>query len=430
MPAGLEQGKSTMKHLIIGNGPTGVIAAETIARNAPQDQVTLLGDEPEPCYSRMAIPYLLMGNIDERGAWLRKDPQHFSRLGIRQEAGRAQRVDTMGRIVHLADGRGLDYDRLLIASGSSPMAPPIPGIDSPGVHACWTMEDARRIMQLARPGARVVQMGAGFIGCIIMEALAARGVTLTVIEMGDRMVPRMMGPGAGSMIKAWCEQKGIVVHTSTRVDAIAPGAPLGVTLSSGMTIEADLVISATGVQPNIGFARDSGIDCKQGVLVDPAMQTNMAGVYAAGDCAEAWDEASGRTVVSAIQPNAVEQGRCAAMNMSGRPVRMVDVPQINVLDTLGLISTSFGRWDGVANGEHAELLDAPAFRFLRLEFDEDRLVGSNAVGHIQHAGVLRGLIMQKVRLGAWKDRLIADPMRLTEAYIACAQRQDAWQHAH
>ena len=419
-----------MKHLIIGNGPAGVVAAETIVKNAPQDQVVLLGDEPEPCYSRMAIPYLLMGNIEERGTWLRKDPQHFSRLGIHKDAGRAQLVDTTARIVHLADGRGLAYDRLLIASGSSPMAPPIPGIESAGVHACWTMEDARRIMRLARPGARVVQMGAGFIGCIIMEALAARGVVLTVIEMGDRMVPRMMGPGAGSMIKAWCQQKGIAVYTSTRVEAIGPGAPLTVTLSTGETIEADLVISATGVQPNIGFVRDSGIQCKQGVLVDSTMQTSVPGIYAAGDCAEAWDNASGRTLVSAIQPNAVEQGRCAAMNMTGRPVRMVDVPQINVLDTLGLISTSFGRWDGVAGGDHAELLDAPGFRFLRLEFDEDRLVGSNAVGHIQHAGVLRGLIMQKVRLGAWKDRLVADPMRLTEAYIACSQRQDSWQHAH
>lgn len=419
-----------MKHLIIGNGPAGVIAAETIVGNAPQHQVVLLGDEPEPCYSRMAIPYLLTGNIDERGTWLRKDPQHFSRLGIRQETGRAQRIDTLGRIVHTADGRALSYDTLLIASGSSPMAPPISGIDSAGVHACWTMEDARRIMRLARPGARVVQMGAGFIGCIIMEALASRGVALTVVEMGDRMVPRMMGPGAGGMIKAWCQQKGVTVHTSTRVDAIVPGAPLTVALSNGATIEADLVISATGVQPNIGFARDSGIHCKQGVLVDATMQTSVPGIYAAGDCAEAWDHASGRTVVSAIQPNAVEQGRCAGMNMSGRPVQMVDVPQINVLDTLGLISTSFGRWDGVAGGDHAELLDVPGFRYLRLEFEEDRLVGSNAVGHIQHAGVLRGLIMQKLRLGVWKDRLMADPTQLTEAYIACAQRQDAWQHAH
>ena len=419
-----------MKHLIIGNGPAGVIAAETIAGHAPQDQVVLLGDEPEPCYSRMAIPYLLMGNITEQGTYLRKDPQHFSSRGIRQEHGRAVRIDAAARIVHLADGRGMAYDRLLLATGSSPVAPPIPGIDSAGVHPCWTMEDARRIMQLARPGARVVQMGAGFIGCIIMEALAARGVDLTVVEMGDRMVPRMMGPGAGNMIKAWCQHKGIKVYTSTRVDAIGPGAPLQVALSNGEALSADLIISATGVKPHIGIARDSGIHCKQGILVDSTMQSSVPGIYAAGDCAEAFDSASGQTVVSAIQPNAAEQARCAGMNMAGRALRMVDVPQINVLDTLGLISTSFGRWDGVPGGDHAELADAPAFRFLRLEFDGDRLIGSNAVGHTQHAGVLRGLIGQRVGLGAWKDRLKKDPTRLMEAYIACAQRQHAWQHAH
>jgi hypothetical protein len=117
------------------------------------------------------------------------------------------------------------------------------------------------------------------------------------------------------------------------------------------------------------------------------------------------------------------------MNMAGRALRMNDVPQINVLDTLGLISTSFGRWDGVPGGEHAELIDVPAFRFLRLEFEGDRLIGSNAVGHTQHAGVLRGLISQRVRLGAWKDRLKEDPTRLMEAYIACAQQQQVWRHA-
>jgi NAD(P)H-nitrite reductase large subunit len=419
-----------MKHLIIGNGPAGVIAAETIVGHAPQDQVVLLGDEPEPSYSRMAIPYLLMGNITEQGTYLRKDPQHFSSRGIRLEHGRAKSIDTAAGIVHLADGRGLSYDRLLLATGSSPVAPPIPGMDSPGVHTCWTMEDARRIMQLAQPGARVVQMGAGFIGCIIMEALAARGVELSVIEMGDRMVPRMMGAGAGNMIKAWCQHKGIRVHTSTRVNAIEPGAPLRLTLSSGEVLEADLIISATGVKPQIGIARESGIHCKDGILVDATMQSSVPGIYAAGDCAEAFDQATGHTVVSAIQPNAAEQGRCAGMNMAGRALRMTDVAQINVLDTLGLISTSFGRWDGVPGGDHAELIDMPAFRFLRLEFEGDRLIGSNAVGHTQHAGVLRGLIGQKVRLGAWKDRLKEDPTRLMEAYIACAQQQEVWRHAN
>jgi len=422
--------ENTMNHLIIGNGPAGVIAAETLRKYAPRDEVVLLGDEDEPCYSRMAIPYLLMGNIGEEGTWLRKDPEHFRRLRIRQEHGRARLIDAVGRVVRLDDGRELAYDRLLLATGSTPVTPPVPGTNSAGVHACWTMEDARHIMQLARPGARVLQMGAGFIGCIIMEALAARGVDLTVVEMGDRMVPRMMGPGAGNMIRAWCQQKGVTVHTSTWVEAIAPGAPLRVTLSSGETLAADLLISATGVRPNVGIARESGIHCKEGVLVDSAMQSSVPGIYAAGDCAEAWDSATGQTVVSAIQPNAVEQARCAAMNMAGRPLRMDQVAQLNVLDTLGLISTSFGRWDGVPGGDHAELIDAPAFRFLRLEFDGDRLIGSNAVGHVQHAGVLRGLIGQKVRLGSWKDKLKEDPTRLMEAYIACAQQQHAWQHAH
>ena len=107
------------------------------------------------------------------------------------------------------DGGVHAYDRLLIATGSSPATPPIPGIAGPGVHPCWTLADARAIMALAQPGARVLQMGAGFIGCIIMEALAARGVQLSVVEMGDRMVPRMMGPVAGGMIKDWCEAKGV-----------------------------------------------------------------------------------------------------------------------------------------------------------------------------------------------------------------------------
>jgi NADPH-dependent 2,4-dienoyl-CoA reductase/sulfur reductase-like enzyme len=151
------------------------------------------------------------------------------------------------------------------------------------VHPCSTLAYAREITALAKREARVLQMGAVFIGCIIMEALAARHVQLTVVEMGDRMVPRMMGEGAGGMIKRWVEKKGITVYTSTRVEAIEPGPPLTVLLSNGKHLPVDLVISATGVQPNIGFLEDSGILCLQGVLTDERLQTNIAGVYAAGD---------------------------------------------------------------------------------------------------------------------------------------------------
>lgn len=420
-----------MHHLILGAGPAGVIAAETIRKHAPRDSITLVGDEREPPYSRMAIPYLLMGNVNERGTYLRKSPAHFSDLKINVLQALVKRVDAAAKTVVLENGELLKFDTLLIATGSRPVRPPIPGIDLPGVHPCWTLADARSIMALATPGARVLQMGAGFIGCIIMEALAARGVALSVVEMGDRMVPRMMGPIAGGMIKDWCEAKGVQVFTGTRVEAISKGAghALQVKLSSGKTLEVDLVISATGVKPAIGFLESSGITCLQGVLTDEHMQTNIPGIYAAGDCAEAFDKVSGKTIVSAIQPNAAEQARVAALNMVGQKTELKGVTQINVLDTLGLISASFGDWQGVPGGEHAELTDRPAGRHLSLQFKEDVLVGCNSVGWTEHVGVMRGLVEGQVKLAEWKDTLKNDPTLLMQAYLARAQGQGGWSGA-
>ena len=471
-----------MKHVILGAGPAGVIAAETLRKHAPHDDIVVIGDEPEPPYSRMAIPYLLIGKVGEAGTYLRRDADHFAKLRITLQRGRAQAVDVQQRSVTLEDGSRVAFDKLLIATGSSPASPPIPGIDGPGVHPCWTMQDARAIMALAQPGARVLQMGAGFIGCIIMEALATRGVKLSVVEMGDRMVPRMMGPTAGGMIKDWCESKGVTVYTGARVEAIerpaaippanpavAPPEPglldkiaqalgfgdppdaapapapisapapapatatapaaMQVRLSTGQQLDADLVISATGVRPNIGFLKDSSVLCLVGVLTDEHLQTNVAGIYAAGDCAEAFDKVSGTSIVSAIQPNAAEQARVAALNMAGQVTALKGVTQINVLDTLGMISASFGQWQGVPGGEQVELCNPAAGKLLSLQFSGDRLVGCNAIGWTEHVGVMRGLVEGQVRLaGDWKQRLLADPTLLMEAYLANAQGQQAMAH--
>ncbi|HMR71961.1 MAG TPA: FAD-dependent oxidoreductase, partial [Rubrivivax sp.] len=217
--------------------------------------------------------------------------------------------------------------------------------------------------------------------------------------------------------------------TGARVDAIERDATpaMKVRLSTGAVLDADLVITATGVKPNIGFLEDSGVRCLVGVLTDEHLQTSVPGIYAAGDCAEAFDKVSGKTIVSAIQPNAAEQARVAGMNMAGKTATLGGVTQINVLDTLGLISASFGQWDGVPGGEHVELTDVAAGRHLSLQFAGDRLVGCNAIGWTDHVGVMRGLVEGGVALGAWKDKLLADPTLLMQAYLASAQAQS--QHA-
>jgi NAD(P)H-nitrite reductase large subunit len=263
------------------------------------------------------------------------------------------------------------------------------------------------------------------------------------------------------MIKDWVESKGVRVVTSAKVERIdgvgsAPvtateqsgGGIMGaiknlfggssetspavveqsademvVTLSTGEKISCDLVIMSAGVRPNSAFLEGSGVKTGSGILTDLKMQTSVSDIFAAGDVVEAPDMFTGAPMVSAIQPNAADTARIAALNMAGKSTEHQGILAINVLDTLGLISSSFGAWEGLEGGEGVEYADAKAHKYISLQFKDDVLVGATSVGLTQHVGVLRGLIQGKVKLGArWKAELMNDPLRVTEAYLACAQK--------
>lgn len=413
-----------MKHLIIGAGPAGVVAAETLRKLDKDASITILGDEPEPPYSRMAIPYLLIDNIDEQGTYLRKDQGYFERQNIDVVIGRAQSLDPANKTVKLDSGDSLSYDKVLVATGSRPIKPPVPGIDHEKVTNCWTLEDARKITSGIRKGAPVVLIGAGFIGCIILEALVAAGANLTVIEMGNRMVPRMLDEKCGSLLEKWCENQGVNVMTSTTVTEIeSKGENVLVKTSGGAEVEAELVISAAGVKPNAEFLEGSGVKLVEGgIEIDEYMQASVADIYAAGDVAYGRDFSTGEYGIQAIQPTAVDHARLAAKNMHDHgSISHPGSVLMNVLDTMGLISASYGQWEGVEGGDAAELLDEDNFRYIQLQFDQDRLVGANTLGMTQHVGVLRGLIQGKFHLGQWKQKLMDNPLLLMEAYLSATQ---------
>lgn len=417
-----------MKHVVLGAGPAGVIAAETLRRADPGTAVTLVCGEAEAPYSRMALPYLLAEDVGEDGTHLRHGEGHYDSLGIELRQGRVASIAPDKGEVTLEDGNSLSYDRLLIATGSRPARPPVPGMDLDGVVSCWTLEDARRIAAATKPGSRVVLMGAGFIGCIVLEALASRGVELTVVEMEDRMLPRMMDDAGAAMIKRWCEAKGVTVLTSTAVKSVeAAGKGLKLDVG-GNSLEADLVVCATGVRPNIEFLAGSGIETDQGILVGDRLQTNKPGIYAAGDVAQGPDFSTGERMVHAIQPTASEHGRIAAANMAGADTPYRGSLIMNVLNTVGLITASYGLWQGVNGGDQVVVQDEDAYKYLRLEFDGDVLVGSLSLGLTQHVGVLRGLIQTKAPLGPWKARLMQNPHLIMEAYLECAQGQNVRAH--
>ena len=415
-----------MHHVILGAGPAGVTAAETIRAHDRSAEITLIAGEEAPPYSRMAIPYLLQGNIKEQGTYLRQASGHYDSHGIKVVHGRAGGLDTSGKRLFLS-GRELKYDRLLIATGAAPIIPPIDGANLPGVHSCWTLADAREISKLVSNGAPVVLCGAGFIGSIILEALHASGADLTVVELAPRMVARMLDETAGGMLRAWCESKGVRVMTGLRVEKITPvedkggGGPLRVWLSNGSALPARLVVMAVGVRPNAGFLVGSGVTVDRGIRVDDHLQTTAPHVYAAGDCCEGVDLSTGKPDMLAIQPTAVEHGRCAGLNMAGKITSHRGSLNMNVLDTMGLVSSSFGLWQGAKGGASTKQADAKAFRYMRLEFAGERLAGAQCVGHTENIGILRGLIQTGVQLGGWKGKLMRSPERVMEAYVATAQ---------
>ena len=414
-----------MRHVIIGAGPAGIVAAETLSKLDPDSSVTVIGKEGEPPYSRMAIPYYLVGNVGEEGTHLRKTPDHYKNLGIDYTQGEVASVDPGASKVTLTGGGDVAFDKLLIATGAHPVRPPIDGLDLPGVHHCWTLKDARKIIDLAHEGADVVLMGAGFIGCIILEALAMRKVNLTVVEMADRMLARMMNETGAEMMKRWCEDHGVTVKTATRVTSLESQSGKGedtisVHLDDGSALPAHLVVVAAGVHAYTEFLDGSGLNIEQGIVVDDHLRTSAENVYAAGDCAQGPDFFGGWNV-HAIQPTCTEHGRIAASNMCGHESRYKGSLNMNVLDTLGLITSSFGEWQGVDGGDTAEVINADDSQYMRLEFEDDRLVGALALGRTDHIGCLRGLIQSRVHLGRWKSKLMRDPGLIANAYVSCTK---------
>jgi len=412
-----------MRHVIIGAGPAGVIAAETIRKADPSSTITIIGAENETPYSRMAIPYLLHGRVEEKGTHLRTSDDQFKKLDIGLIQARVNKVEPDNNSLTLDNGESVDYDQLLIATGSRPYSSNLDELNSPRVQTCWTLEDARKIMEFANKDDDVLLVGAGFVACIIMNALIARGTKLTTIVRGKQMVRSMMNPTASAMVKRWCQKEGLNVLTETTIEDASCNdvGELEVTFNTGGKMNPDLIIVATGVQPNVEFLEGSGIEIDNGILIDEYLRTNYPNIYAAGDAAQGFDFSTGEQSVHIIQPTAADHGRTAALNMMGRECKFQGSILMNVLDTMGLISGSFGRWQGIEGGDSAELLDEENYKYINLQFDEDRLIGALTLGHTDHVGVVRGLIQSQVKLGNWKEKLINDPSQFMSAYLAKTQ---------
>lgn len=412
------------RHVILGGGPAGIAAIDTIrAVEGSNASITLVSDEP--AYSRMVLPYYLAQEIPEPHVLI-GDQNYFTRQKVETHLGvRAQAVNAQTKTVTLSDGKTLTFDNLLIATGSSAQRPPFPGANLDGVHTFWTLDDARKTIAKGQGTPEAVLVGAGFIGFIVLNAMAKRGWKLSVVEMEQHVLPRMLDQQGATAVEGWLRNRGVALHTGAQVQGITRdnSGKLTLTLSTGATIRADLVILATGIKPNIEFLSGSGLTMNGGVVVNDRLQTNIPGIYAAGDVAAGIDLLLGTSAVHAIQPTAVDHGRVAGANMAGKETHYPGSLLINVLDVVKLHCASFGLWR--AEGREVTIVANPTRPLYRkYVWEGDRLVGALFVGPIDDVtmlndvGMAKGFIQTKKPLGIWANYIRSHPTDLRRAYVA------------
>jgi NAD(P)H-nitrite reductase large subunit len=423
------------RHLIIGGGPAAINAAETIRDfDNGASAITLVSDEP--AYSRMVLPYYLARQIPQQQVFT-ADEAYYDTLKVERVIGqRVARIDPQAKQATLQDGRALPFDDLLIATGSSATIPPIPGADLPGVYPLWTLAHTEAVLRAAgdNPELEVVFVGAGFIGFIVLNAMFKRGWKLHVVEIAGQVLPRMLDADGARLVEGWLRQKGVTLHLGTTVREItAAGGRKRVALADGSAVDADLVIVATGVRPNLDLVQGSGVQTDQGILVNDRMQTNFPFVYAAGDVAQGPDLLGDRPAVHAIQPTAVDHGRVAGANMAGQDVRYPGSLLMNVLDACGLQCASFGRWGDAAEAMTIRNPDRPVYR--KLLWTGDRITGAvflgaaNDLGMLTDVGMVKGFIQTRTALGPWKEYLRANPFDVRRPFVACKVGQALASHA-
>ena len=390
-----------MKMLIIGNGPAAISAAETLRTQDDRCVIQMLSRENVPFYSPCPLAEYVEGRIPKEHLFLRA-PDFYDKTGIDIRYNHpAQRIDTAHQRVWVGE-TAFNYDRLLLAHGSKAFVPPIEGLSgTAGVFELKTLADAEGILERLKSAKRAVVIGSGFIGLEAVQALVRQGLAVTLLEAQNHVLPSMLDPDMAAIVERRLTDHGVIVktnHLAERVLSNAQGV-CGV-LAGGETIPCELLICAAGVRADLSFLDGSGIAHNRGIVVDTRMQTNVTGIFAAGDVIERPDAPEKHQVLPNWL-NAVTTGRIAALNMLGYPRQHPGLEAVNVVRVFDLPIASFGRQHGEQNLRWHNQYGAVR----KILVSQNRIVGGMLVGEVNGTGVLHELMKKGVNVAPFGERL-------------------------
>jgi nitrite reductase (NADH) large subunit len=399
-----------MKIVIVGSGLAGTLAAKTVRELDQEAEIEIFGEEKHAYYPRPNLIEFVAGRLPYEKLFA--FPEIWStrqRIGL-HFGERVARIRPDERTVETGAGGIFPYDALLLASGARAAVLPIGGNGLKGVFVLRTLDDALAILDRLRTHAHVAVVGGGLLGLEIARAIRDRGAEVRVIEFFDRLLPRQLDPAAAEILKHQIEKTGISVRLGAVAREILGEAEVrGIRFESGDDVEADLVVIAAGVKPELALAKDAGLSVERGIVVDDRLRTSRPEIFAAGDAAEH------RGRIYGIIPASFEQARAAAQNMLGMDMPYSGTVPSNTLKVAGLYVTSAGEVNPEARGHEVFVRSVPEEGlYKKIVLKEGRLVGAIWMGTKKGASEIGRLVALKKDVAIRKGSLLEDAFDFTE----------------
>jgi nitrite reductase (NADH) large subunit len=367
--------------VIVGNGMAAARLVDELAKVAlGRYAIAVIGDEPRLAYNRVLLSSVLAGETASHDIELRS-AEWWRDRGVTLKYGCAvTEIDVGRRELKIANEESVAFSRLVLATGSTPLRLNVPGVELAGVNTFRDSRDVDLLLTLAASKKRVVVIGGGLLGLEAAYGLAKAGAPVVLIHLMDRLMERQLDAPAAALLKSLVELKGIEVLLNANTARILGEARVeGVELTDGRRIDADAVIFAAGIRPNIALARDAGISVNRGVIVDDHLQTSVPNIFALGECAEH------RGICYGLVEPAYEQAGVLAQNLSGRSCAYDGSVVATNLKVSGVSVFSAGDFLGGETSEAMVLSDIRRGTYKKLVISEGRLTGAVLVGEVGDA---------------------------------------------
>jgi len=394
-----------MRYVIIGNSVAAVGCIESIREEDKEGSITVISDEKEPCYSRPLISYYLMGKTSDEHM-IYRDEKWFEEHGARQMLGvKVTAIDPKAKALQTDNAGIVPYDKLLVATGSRAFVPPMQHLELVKEKFTFmTAADAKALEAAVSFESEVLIIGAGLIGLKCAEGLYHRVRHIAIVDLAPRVLPTILDEEGSSRVQHYLESMGMTFILGQSAQDFSEHEA---TLTDGRKIGFDVLVLAVGVRPNTSLVKDAGGVVNKGIVVDDHCKTSLPDIWAAGDCTEGMDDASGQQHIIAIFPNARLQGEAAGKNMAGVDTVVSPTIPMNATGLFDLHMITAGAYTGDGMVERTET------GYKRLFTKANHLVGFILVGDtIARAGIYTSLIRNKTDLTTIDFSLISEHPQL------------------